>query len=158
MTGNVYEVMEKKLLSPHKQEMINTAEIVTQPILSQFSGQHIQTRLMYPTNVKSKVQSEVYSSVESVTVFSFKITTIKMLIYMRRVHGIDFFKTCGMKFPRISSLLGWKVKMNDGRPITNISRRRSCFGVNGYEIPKTRVVMQSRIVNNVFIKYSTEEC
>ena len=56
---------------------------------------------------------------------------IKMFVKMTSAAGIVFFITCGMKFPRISSLFGWNVNMKDGMPMTNISSISICFGVNG---------------------------
>ena len=145
--------MPKNFPRPARHEQIKIAEMLTQIARSQLSGQQTQTKFINPSNVKSKVQREVNSVAVKVDVFSFRISTIKVLTNIKSEQGIDFFRTCGMKFPRISSLFGWNVKMNEGTPITNISRSKSCFGVNGYDILKISVVIQSMIVKSVFIKY-----
>ena len=61
ITGKVYSVIEKNLPSPLKQEIISTADIEMQIPLSQFNGQQIQTKFIYPTNVNNSVQREVNS-------------------------------------------------------------------------------------------------
>ena len=131
MTGKVNSVIAKKRPRPATQLIMQTADRVTQIVFNQLNGQHTQTRLMNPMQVKSMVQSEENSLGVSVVLTSFKITIIIIFKNIKSEQGMDFFKTCGMKFPRITSLLGWKVKMNDGSPIMNISKRSSCFGVKG---------------------------
>ena len=131
ITGSEKVVMAKNIPIPQMQPTISTNESVMQIQRSQFNGQHVHTKLIKPVKMTSRVESVVNSSGVSTVELAFRRTTIKTLMKSSSALGIDFLRTCGMKFPRIMSLFGWKVRMNEGSPITNISRSNNCFGVNG---------------------------